>query len=177
MTEKKNKDAERDGAPAQAAAPDTRARRDVAHLVRGLLVLVAGIVGAFLLMANHGRFDEDHLALGPWLAAGSIGLAVLGLLDVLRLLSASSYRPGELTGSIDWRATSVWRLEDEPVWMAPVVTVPASMALFVVLALAGGVSGLPVAIVAALLVLALSAVRRPALIVFCVCSGIILPFL
>lgn len=176
---KKKKDAARadESAPAQAPAPEARPRNDAAHLVRGLLVLVVGVVSAFLLMANHDRFDAQRLSLGPWLAAGSIVVAVLGLLDVLRLLSASAYRPAELAGSIDWRATSIWRLEGEPLWMAPIVTVPSAIVLFAILAIAGGVSGLPIAILGGLLVIALSAIRRPALIVFTVCSAVILPFL
>lgn len=160
--------------PGAAAAPRSAPR---VHRARGGAVFAVGTIATFLLMANHGQ-----LHLGPLFGILTTLVATLGLLDFLGLLAASSWSAAELETARPWRATAlgpraVEGLGAEPIFLAPIATVPLALAIFAIGLVAGGVPGLPVTIVAALVPLSLSALRRPALMVFVVCSAIVLPFL
>jgi 4-amino-4-deoxy-L-arabinose transferase-like glycosyltransferase len=176
---KKDKDRKREDvdAPASAAeaapAPvEAPLQAPVWHRVRGGIVLAVGALSTFVLMAN-----EEQLPHGAAIGIATTLLATIGLLDMLGLLAARSRRPSELAAATGVRATALFAKDGEPIFLAPVVTVPVAIAIFAVAALAGGMPGLPLAIAAGLLPLALSAIRRPAFLVFVVASAIVLPCL
>ncbi len=121
--------------------------------------------GVFLLMSNEGQVP--HAALyGLLLMCG----AVLGLCSALGMLTANA--DATPLGATSWGA-----LPDEPSWAAPRRTVPTALALVVLIPLMFGGVRLPLAICAALLALLISALRRPALLVFVIASALYLPML
>ena len=119
----------------------------------------------FVLMANDGQVP--HAALyGLFLMLG----AVLGLLGALGLLTPAA-------DSVVLADTTWAPLPGEPAWMAPRVTVPLALASVVLLPMLLGAAALTPAIVFALLVLLMAALRRPALFVFVAVSALYLPLL
>jgi 4-amino-4-deoxy-L-arabinose transferase-like glycosyltransferase len=116
-------------------------------------------------MAREGQLPHATL-LGFVLLLG----AVFGLLWAFGLLD-----PPE--DAISLRSTSLFALPGESPWFAPVRTAPGALLALGSIALIAGAAQLPYAILAALLVLLLSAVRRPGLLVFVVCSALYLPWL
>jgi 4-amino-4-deoxy-L-arabinose transferase-like glycosyltransferase len=159
--------------PAADAAAET-GPRSRAHLIRGGAIFATGILLTFLVMANSGQLFR-----GALVGMVTTLVAVIGLLDLLGLLSTDALRSSarELGPAVDWRATPLWHQPGEPLWCAPAITLPVAIVLFTVLALATGIHGMPVTVLATLAVLAVSALRRPAMMVFCVGSAIVLPFL
>jgi 4-amino-4-deoxy-L-arabinose transferase-like glycosyltransferase len=136
--------------------------------LRGGALFGAGILATFVMMAN-----ETQLARGPLWGLLAMLVGVFGLLDLLGLLApAESDAP-----AVPVSETALGRLEGEPAWMAPGVTLPVALALVFLLGPVVGWAKLPWVLVAAVLVLALSAVRRPSWLVFVVGSGIMLPAL
>jgi 4-amino-4-deoxy-L-arabinose transferase-like glycosyltransferase len=123
------------------------------------------VFGLFLLMAHEGQLRRAVL-LGVPLMAG----AIWGLLSGLGLLAAPAH-------AVRLRETSFYALPGEPAWAAPTRTLPAAIATLLVLGFALGGHGLPIAIALALAILFVSALRRPALLVFVVVSAIYLPLL
>lgn len=161
---------------AAAASPDgpilTKAEKKTAGPARargpllGVLVLVVGAAGALLLMMN-----EAQVTRGP-LWGGLLLLAAVG-----GLLQAMGTFHRDLDGARPWTTTSLAAQPGEHRLMAPVVTVPASLAVLLVGALVFGYAGLTWVILAALAVLAPSAVHRPAMLVFVVVAAIYVPLL
>jgi 4-amino-4-deoxy-L-arabinose transferase-like glycosyltransferase len=165
------------GAPGRGPASDFviaegPAADPIVHRVRGGIVFAVGAVATFLLMSN-----EDQLERGALIGMGSVLVTTIGLLDLLGLLASSARPRSELEAAVDLRALWLRCLDGEKWWMAPRVTFPAALASFTAVALVGGVAALPIAILVALLPLALSAIRRPMLLVGVVGTAIILPFL
>ncbi len=146
-----------------ASDRSVRARR-----LRGGALFGAGTLATFVMMANEGQLPR-----GPLWGLLALLVAVGGLLDLLGLLA-----PGSVEGEpVPVAGTALGRVEGEPAWMAPRVTLPVALALVFGLGPSLGWARLPFVIVAALLVLALSALRRPSWLVFVVGSGIMLPAL
>jgi 4-amino-4-deoxy-L-arabinose transferase-like glycosyltransferase len=123
------------------------------------------VFGCFLLMAREGHTPHGTV-FGSLLLVG----AVAGLCAALGLLA-----PGP--DAIAVRDTALYPLPDEPRWFAPIITVPAAVLIVVLLTAAFGTAALPGAIIAALLVLLLSAWRRPGLFVVVLSSALYLPLL
>jgi hypothetical protein len=126
---------------------------------------VACALGMFLLMAHDGQLRHAVLY-GLPLMAGTIW----GLCQALGL-------PAPDVHSIALADTAFYPLPGEPAWCAPNRTLPAALATLLVLGFAFGTPGLPVAIVVALAILFVSALRRPGLLVFVIASGLYLPLL
>jgi 4-amino-4-deoxy-L-arabinose transferase-like glycosyltransferase len=136
--------------------------------------LAIGLLGTALLMANHAQ-----LARGPLLGTGTLLVAMAGLVILFGLV-----RFGRSEGSAVSVVDTVlgpqrfpWGAGREPMAMSPLVTIPAAAAVTVLGALVFGYPGLPYVIAAGLVVLALSAATRPAMLVFVVAGGLYLPFL
>ncbi|HET8936289.1 MAG TPA: hypothetical protein VFN67_22755, partial [Polyangiales bacterium] len=108
-------------------------------------------------MAREGQLPHATL-LGFVLLLG----AVFGMLWAFGLLE-----PPE--DAVALRATSLFALPGESSWFAPVRTLPIAVLALSLITIVAGAARLPYAILAALLVLLLSAVRRPALLVFVIC--------
>jgi 4-amino-4-deoxy-L-arabinose transferase-like glycosyltransferase len=121
--------------------------------------------GVFLLMAHEGQLRHAAL-LGVPLMLG----VVWGLCAALGLFSP----PGQ---PVSLKETSFYPLPGESAWAAPCRTLPAAVAALLLLGFSLGGSGLPIAIGVALAILFVSALRRPALLVFVVVSAIYLPLL
>ncbi|MCA9605220.1 MAG: glycosyltransferase family 39 protein [Myxococcales bacterium] len=158
------------GTEAKPAAPAPRGPEGPsrAYLVRGGIVMVLGYGATFLLMAN-----AEQIPHGPGIGILTALLGTFGLLDLLGLLRLTGdEKPFPLVGEGGWL-----RQEGEPLLMSPLVTVPVALVVFVALFASGGVPGLPIATIGALLFLLLSAIRRPPLLVFVVGTGLIFPFL
>lgn len=96
--------------------------------------------------------------------------SVLGALGAFGLLTPPA-------DAVPLRNTSLFALPGETPWFAPARTVPIALLALALIAGIAGAGRLPYAIIAALLVLLLSAVRRPALLVFVVTSALYLPWL
>jgi 4-amino-4-deoxy-L-arabinose transferase-like glycosyltransferase len=133
--------------------------------VIGSAIGFGGTLGCFLLMAREGQLPHATL-LGFVLLLG----AVFGMLWAFGLLE-----PPE--DAVALRATSLFGLPGESTWFAPVRTLPIAVLALGLITVVAGAARLPYAILAALLVLLLSAVRRPALLVFVICSALYLPWL
>lgn len=122
--------------------------------------------GCFLLMAREGQTRHASVY-GMLLLFG----AIAGFLAAIGSLGPAS------ADAITLRQTSLYALPDERRWAAPIVTVPIALIALAVLGFGLGWTGLPIAIAAALLVLFVSALRRPALLVFVIGSALYLPLL
>lgn len=146
---------------------------NASHRIRGGAIFAVGAFATFALMANH-----EQLHLGPLYGMLTTALTTLGLLDMFGLLSASSWTRGEIAAMVLLdRSSILWEREREPIWMAPILTIPCAIAVFVLGLFVGGIDGLPITILASLACIALSAMRRPMLLVFVIATAIILPFL
>ena len=150
----------------EAKKPAKPSGRSRAHLVRGLLLVLVGFGGTFLLMAN-----EEQVSHGPLFGMLSMLVGTAGLLDTLGLFG------GDAEGRVDIRETALFAMKGEPTALAPVVTVPIALAILVIGVRAVEWSQIPIVVLVALLPLLLSAVRRPAMMVLVVASGLLLPFL
>ena len=127
--------------------------------------LLCGI-GVFLLMARQGQLPHATVY-GSALLLG----AIFGLFASLGLLEP----PAEGTRTLG--ETPFYPLPGEPRWASPSWTLWAALiALFGVALIFGG-HALPYGIAAALAILFVSALRRPALLVFVVASALYLPLL
>ena len=150
---------------APSAPPPGPAR---SQRLRGALIFTVGVLATFVLMAKH-----EPISRGPLVGMITTLIATLGLLDLLGL-----FTPRAAAGdAVDWRRTALWAREGEPVWLAPLVTVPLAIAILAIGMVSGGVDALPLVSVLALVPLALSALRRPAMLVFVLGAAIVLPFL
>ncbi len=138
----------------------------------GWVLMVASLAGLFMLMAYH-----EQLPRGPLWGIGLTLLATLGFVDVMGLLRSSSLDAADRASAIDWRKTWLAPIDAEPMFFAPAVSIPTAFAVAVIGALQPSWDRLPIFMIAALAVLAPAAMRRPALLVFVVGSGIVLPFL
>lgn len=126
---------------------------------------VASGFGVFLLQANQAQLPHGALY-GFLLMLG----VLLGLFAALGLL-------GVAEGEKRLAETSWGALPGEAAWMAPRVTAPVALALVVLCAFLLGGHALPYFIVAALLLLLVSARSRPGLFVFVAVSLLYLPLL
>jgi 4-amino-4-deoxy-L-arabinose transferase-like glycosyltransferase len=126
---------------------------------------LACMFGVFLLMANDGQLPHATL-LGFALMLGTI----FGLCKALGIIEPPS-------DAIRLQDTSLYPLPGESRWAAPLYTAPAAITVLLAISIAFGAGHLPIAISAALLILFVSALRRPGLLVFVVASAIYLPLL
>jgi 4-amino-4-deoxy-L-arabinose transferase-like glycosyltransferase len=163
-------EAEPDAVPAREAAASTRTGAHARW--PGYAMLALGLLGDFLIMSFH-----EQLPRGPLMGIACTLFAALGLVDVLGLLRTSALTDAERASAIDWKGTWIAPQKDEIPYFAPVYTLPLAIGIALAGALQPDWQALPIWIVVALLVLALPAVRRPALLVFVIASGIILPML
>ncbi len=136
--------------------------------LRGASIFAVGVLVTFLMMANGAQIWH-----GPLWGILSMLVATAGLLDMLGLLVPTD----RATDTVPIASTALGRAEGEPVWMSPKVTLPVALTLVLGLGPVLGYARLPWVLLSALLVLALSALRRPSWIVFVVGSGIMLPAL
>ena len=146
--------------PDSTAHTSARKRRYVISSV-GLLCGV----GIFLLMSHDGQL-RHATAYGSVLLVGLL----FGLFGALGLLAP----PADAT---TLETTSFYPLPGEPHWAAPNRTMWAALIVLVGVTLVFGGHSLPFGICAALLILFVSAVRRPGLLVFVVGSALYLPLL
>jgi 4-amino-4-deoxy-L-arabinose transferase-like glycosyltransferase len=131
----------------------------------GLLLVALGVLPAFAMMSI-----DKQLRCGPLFGALAIFVAALGVLELCGLLRPLPTDEQVLPRLFGPRA-------GEPSLFAPRTTVPLALALVAVGWLLVGPGALFVPLVLAHLVLLLSALRRPALFVFVVSSGLLLPML
>ena len=139
---------------------------------QGWLAMIAGVVGVFLIMAYH-----EQIPRGPLWGILLTLFATLGFADVMGVLRASSLDDYERARAIDWRTTWLGPKGNEPLFLAPIVSIPVAFGVAVAGALQPNWAWLPGFMIGALLVLAPAAMRRPGLLVFVIGSGIVLPML
>ena len=130
-------------------------------LLRGSLLCAIGSIGLFLLMSYEGRIPRAALFGLPLLL-----LTVGGLLEALRLWPSTGVE-GSLAG---W-----FRAEGEPLWMAPMLTLPLAALVGIVGALTLGAPAMPALVAAMLALLSLSAWHHPHLRFFVLVSWVYLP--
>jgi 4-amino-4-deoxy-L-arabinose transferase-like glycosyltransferase len=148
-------------APRPSQPSESRPRK----LALGLGLLALGSLAAFTLMSV-----DVQLVCGPLYGALAITTAALGVLELCGLLRA---QPGDrpvLPGLFG-------PLPDEAAWRSPRVVVPLVLAVILIGALTLGPGAMFVPLVIAHLVLLVSALRRPALLVFTLSSALLLPML
>lgn len=131
----------------------------------GVAMLIIGALGLLLLMSLSGRVPHGSL-LGLALALTT----VVGLLKTTGFITAAPDAPS-------WRKSAFAPLEDEPAWRSPHYSIPLAIILVIAGAFIGGYESLPGVIVAALLLLLPSAIRRPGMLVFLVTAMIYVPLL
>ena len=149
----------------RAASAEVRAASERwLPIARGSGLAVLGFGAAFLLMAN-----EDQLERGPLWGMLAVAVGLAGIVDAFGITRKVE--------AVPWRETAIFARDGEPIWTSPIVTVPVAIAVVVVGALGGGYDGLPVTLALALVPLALSAIRRPGMLVFVVAGALYLPFL
>ncbi len=136
------------------------------------MLLVVPLVLLFLIMAYH-----EQVPRGPLWGILLTLAATLGFADVMGVLRVSSLSPADREKAIDWRKTWLAPIDREPMVLAPIVTIPLGIAIAVAGALQPSWAALPGFMLAAILVLAPAAIRRPGLLVFVVGAGIVLPML
>jgi len=134
--------------------------------IRGVSSLAVGVTVLFLLMAN-----ERQITYGSLYGFIALLISIFGLLDLMGLFTNL---PDRVVSIAD---TPLCRANDEPRWRAPLFTFPIAFVLAVLLLVSLGPEYLPWIIVAALCVVSLSAIRRPALLVLVIVSFIYLPML
>lgn len=133
----------------------------------GALLMLLGYGGAFLMMAN-----SEQVFRGPLYG---IFLCLLGTVGFVFLVD------GPHVGRVVPFASSAFaRKSDEPLFMAPVVTVPIAVVLAVALLMGlrdvhGFDAAAAIAVLAGLAVLALSAYRRPTLLLTVIVTAVYLP--
>ncbi len=146
-----------------AASTDALGRPRKPALGVGLLVL--GCLAAFALMSL-----DVQILCSPLLGALAIACAAAGVLELCGLLRAQDGDPTVLPGLFG-------AFEGEAALFAPKVTVPVVAAIVVLGALIFGPGAMFWPLVVAHAVLLLSALRRPALLVFTLGSALLLPML
>ncbi|MCC6475177.1 MAG: hypothetical protein IT514_15700, partial [Burkholderiales bacterium] len=138
------------------------------HAWRGSAIFAVFGFITFLLMAN-----EKQIWHGPLYGVLTMLVAVGGLLDAFGLL-----RPKDKAELAALPSANLFGAQaGEPDWMAPKTMIPLAIVILVGGAIVLGLGKLPYVIVAALLALGVSALRRPALFVFVTASLLILPML
>jgi 4-amino-4-deoxy-L-arabinose transferase-like glycosyltransferase len=134
------------------------------RIIAGAAAAWFGLTTTFLLMAY-----EEQIHRGPlW---GLMALLV-GIGGVFALMGSH----GE-SDVVSVRRTAIFDLPGEPLPLAPLITVPLALLILLAGAAIGGVDALPMTIALALAPLFLSAIKRPALLVFVVASYLFLPTL
>jgi 4-amino-4-deoxy-L-arabinose transferase-like glycosyltransferase len=131
----------------------------------GWSLLGIGVLAAFTLMSL-----DIQLVCGPLIGAVAIFTAACGVLELCGILRAA---PGDHAMLPNLFGSNT----DEPSWRTPRVTVPLALVIVLLGALVLGPGAMFVPLVIAHLVLLVSALRRPALLVFTLCSGLLLPML
>ncbi len=149
------------GDPASEGPGARRVRR-----IRGGILTGLGFGATFLLMANQGQIPH-----GPLLGILTMLVGTAGLLDLLGLWTEGG------AARIDLRKTALFALEGEPIWMSPVVTVPAALAVLLGGGILGGYDNLPYMVVLAGVLLLVSGLRRPYLLLIATATLLLLPFL
>ncbi|RLB56094.1 MAG: hypothetical protein DRJ42_04335 [Deltaproteobacteria bacterium] len=134
------------------------------YRLRGGLILGASLTACFLMMASSSQIPRGPL----WGFLVMLGGA-FGLLDFLGLLTMSA------PNAIPVAATGLGAKDGEFKFFAPLYTVPAALIIAVFGGYILGFDLLPAVILAALLTLAPSALRRPGLAVFVIIGLIYLP--
>ncbi|MBW2463673.1 MAG: glycosyltransferase family 39 protein [Deltaproteobacteria bacterium] len=152
-----------DEAPAKVESPPQAPSRGP-HRLRGGLILGASLTACFLMMASSSQIPRGPL----WGFLVMLGGA-FGLLDFLGLLTMSA------PNAIPVVATGLGAKDGEFKFFAPLYTVPAALIIAVFGGYMLGFDLLPAVILAALLTLAPSALRRPGLAVFVIIGLIYLP--
>src|SRR5262245_20017039 len=147
--------------PESTAHTSARKRR---YAISGVGLLCG--TGAFLLMSRQGQLPHATVY-GSVLLLG----AIFGLFAALGLLEP----PADGTRTV--RETPFYPLPGEPRWAAPSWTLWAALIALFGIALVFGGHALPYGIAAALAILFVSALRRPALLVFVIASALYLPLL
>ncbi|MFO0712918.1 MAG: glycosyltransferase family 39 protein [Sandaracinus sp.] len=155
--------------PVSAPVPPAPRRRTPMEIGRGVVITLLGLVPLFVIMALDHQIPRGPL----WGIFATIVLAV-GVLDLLGLFTPTEK---ELANARSWRETWIAPDKGEPMFLAPVVTIPLAVALISAGAHFGTWPALPWVILVALGLLVPAAVRRPGLLVFVIGSAIILPFL
>ncbi len=134
------------------------------RLRRGLSAFgFACVTGVFVLMANDTQLQHGAL-FGFLLMLG----ALVGLFAAMGLLVSDP--SARSLAQTSWSA-----FEGEPSWAAPRVTAPIALGLVAIVAKTLGGYVLPYAILVALALLLISALRRPGLFVFVAGSALYLP--
>jgi len=146
-----------------APALPAPSKKGVPWLGIGLTLL--GLLSALLLMSL-----EIRVMRAPLWGALAVAVTAAGLLELMGLLRA---RPSDVSVIDAWFSAK----PGEPAWMAPKLTAPLSLLIMIAGTAAVGFAGLPWVISAALLALAPSTLRRPALFVFFAGSMLMLPML
>lgn len=149
--------------PSSDASLTTPAQARPRSLPLGLGLCITGTLGSFFLMSQNGR-----IAGGIGLGLVATLMAAAGLLECLGLLRAHEG---------DARVSLLAPKEGEPVWQAPLVTVPLALVIALLSVLVLGPGRLALPLTASLLVLFVSSLRRPALFVFVIASLAQLPML
>lgn len=165
MSKKKTKDDKKSSAPrnkVEAPAPSSGMLKEK---WLGIAMLIIGALGLLMLMSLAGRIPHGSL----------LGLA-LAVTTVIGLLKTTGFMKA-VTDTASWRETSFGPLEDEAAWRSPHYSVPLAIIVVVAGALIGGYAWLSWVIVAALLLLIPSAIRRPGMLVFVVTAMIYVPLL
>lgn len=165
MSKKKTKDDKKSSPPRNKADTQSPSKSMLKKRSVGIAMLVLGTLGLLLLMAHAGRLPHGSL----------LGL-VLALITVIGLLKTTGFmKSAPDAGS--WRKSAFGPLEDEAAWRSPHYSVPLAILLVIAGAFIGGYESLPGVIVAALLLLVPSAIRRPGMLVFIVTAMIYVPLL
>jgi 4-amino-4-deoxy-L-arabinose transferase-like glycosyltransferase len=134
--------------------------------LRGVSLLAVGVIALFLLMAN-----ERQITHGSLYGFVALLVSIFGLLDLMGLFANLPDRIVSLTD------TTLCKANGESRWRAPLFTLSIAFALLVLLIVLLGPVYLPWIIAAALCVVGISAVRRPALLVVVIASFVYLPML
>jgi 4-amino-4-deoxy-L-arabinose transferase-like glycosyltransferase len=148
------------------AAAKPSGRKVPRHVWRGSAIFFVFVFATFLLMANDAQIWH-----GPLYGILAMMGATLGLLDAFGILKPANV-PTDLP-----RVSLFSAQEGEPDWMAPKMMLPLAIVILIGGSVVFGFHQLPFIIVASLLALGVSAIRRPALLVFVMGSLLILPML
>ncbi len=158
--------------PPSAEAPSPprpRARRSARELLRAVLITLAGFVPLFVIMTL-----DHQIPRGPLVGILSTLVFAVGVLDLAGFFAATEEARASARS---WRDTWIAPEKGEPLFLAPVVSIPVAFAIAALGAHFGSWPALPWILIASLACLVPAALRRPGLLAFVVGSAIILPFL
>jgi 4-amino-4-deoxy-L-arabinose transferase-like glycosyltransferase len=143
-------------------------------VLRGAGLGLVGLACAFLLAANNTRVPH-----GAILGVIALAVAAAGFLDFFGLLTlrAKDAIPFLKTPLGPQPFPFLTKPIREPLAMTPIVTVPVALLVVIGGGVALGYERLPWVILIALAVLAISALTRPAMLVFVVAAALFLPCL